>query len=151
MPAEQSADVQRQPTREFAPFFFIVGLSIWTVCSFQVGRVWERVWSSGFEHLQPLARLCESGTQLANATPHLVVSSPDGSGSQPLGAVLIVKHGRRALLREEYASLQLQIERVLGMAVLAIDDRGAAQPLVMKPIPPKKGPRPARVFKTNRF
>ena len=83
MPAEPSTDIQRHSSREFAPFLFIVGLSVWTVSSFQIGRVWERVWNS-VEHLQPLARLCESGMQLSDTTPHLVISQPDDTGSQPL-------------------------------------------------------------------
>lgn len=37
------------------------------------------------------------------------------------GAVMVVKHGRRSLPRKDYSLLQLHAERVLGMAVTAID------------------------------
>ena len=76
----------------------------------QLARAARLAWAT---HARPGGRMPMDGS--ASSGP------PSSSGSQPLGAVLIVKHGRRALLREEYAALQLQIERVLGMAVLAID------------------------------
>lgn len=60
------------------------------------------------------ARLAGTGVSAGDTPGH-------GAALRPNAAVLIVKHGRRALGREWYAPLQTEMHAVLGVPVTALD------------------------------
>ena len=65
-------------------------------------------------HASQLARV-------ARAPSRSVRGACDNACTHARGAVMVVKHGRRALLAQDYALLQARAERALGAAVVAID------------------------------
>ena len=74
--------------------------------------------------VQSMMLLRLHATQLArvSSSPGHPVRGPEDSDCVRIrGAVMVVKHGRRALIPKEYALLQAHAERVLGTAVVAFD------------------------------